>query len=108
MHITPIPIVIAKSDKNIYHKFILLETGELLYGMCLYHKQLADAYTEMTGIVLHSIIGAGIIPTDVTTPIEDTRAWGEWKSTGYNVITPQHIRSEIRDIFIKTLHPNAE
>ncbi len=103
MHITPIPIVIKESGKNIYHKFILLETGELLYGMCLYHKQLADTYTEMTGIDIQSIIGAGIIPTDVATPTEDTDAWGLWKSTGYKVVTPLYLRSEIRDTFMDKL-----
>lgn len=107
MTLTPIPIVLEKGVKNIHHKFILLESGELLYGMCPYHKDLGDTYIRTTGNDSLHIIGAGTIPNDVRIPIENEGAWGSWKSTGYNVVTPLHLRAEIRDTFIKTLHSTA-
>jgi hypothetical protein len=82
-------------------KFILLADGRLLYGRCMYHKDLAVAFfdNEEERNML-TVIGAGVVPEDPATQIEDEEAWGYWKSTGYKVVTEEMLREKIREAFI--------
>lgn len=82
-------------------KFILLTDGRLLYGRCMYHKDLANAFfdseEERNTLV---VVGAGIVPENRVAQIEDEEAWGYWKSTGYKVVTEEKLREKIREAFI--------
>jgi hypothetical protein len=100
MKITIIPLSTVANGNNVWNKFILLEDGRLLYGMCRYHKDLSTVYfsnQEEDGTL--KVIGAGIVPEDVRTDIEDS-AWGGWESTGYDVVTPLYMRTMIQEAFI--------
>lgn len=100
MKIIIIPLPLISDDSSSRNKFILLEDGRLLYGMCRYHKDLSVAYCNNQGAG-HKIkvIGAGIIPDNVRVPIEDS-AWGGWESTGYDIVTPHYMRTIIQEAFI--------
>ena len=71
-------------------KFILLEDGTLLYGKCQWHKDLATAAGIGEEV---KVVGAGVVPDNMEALDDD--AWGEWKSTGYSVITPLEFRESI-------------
>lgn len=76
-------------------KFILLDDGTLLYGRVEWHKDLVSAAELGQDI---RVVGAGVVPRDV----HDTRdeSWGNWKSTGYNVVTPVELQKEIMNVFV--------
>ena len=82
-------------------KFILIADGRLLYGRCMYHRDLSDAFfdNEEERNTL-TVIGAGIVPEKRTTQIKDEEAWGYWKSMGYKVVTEETLREKIREAFI--------
>jgi hypothetical protein len=72
-------------------KFILLEDGRLLYGTCKWHKDLG----ESGNIGSCKVVGAGVIPSHI--PTADDEDWGNWQSTGYEVITPTDLRESIKE-----------
>jgi hypothetical protein len=94
----------SSEDEKARSKFILLEDGTLLFGRCMYHKDLYSAFcnddTKKEQEVI--VLAAGTVPDDVNISLEDER-WGGWKSTGYNVITPLYLRKSIQDAFISFL-----
>lgn len=99
MIITPIPLIDISTNKDAKCKFILLNDGKLLFGMCTYHKDLGAAFLQNENNKEDEaiyVIGAGIVPTDIYTDTEDTKAWGEWVSTGYDIVTPFDLRKEIQ------------
>lgn len=81
-------------------KFILLADGRLLYGRCMYHKDLTTVFFGNEEGNTLTVIGAGIVPENPATQIEDEEAWGYWKSTGYKVVTEEMLREKIREAFI--------
>lgn len=97
--IIPLPDISDTEDSKV--KFIFLEDETLLFGKCMYHKDLMEAFfkdeEEKYAI---AIIGAGIVPHDIHVPIDDYDSWGEWKSNGYGVITPLPLRPVIQEAFI--------
>lgn len=96
--LTPLPTI--SDDIKSKTKFILLEDGKLLYGICKYHKDLGAAYYEnQDGDDVIKVIGAGVVPDDVRTGIGDS-AWGGWESTGYDIVTPHYMRTIIQEAFI--------
>lgn len=106
MKITIIHLPDVGCKETPYTKFILLSDGRLLYGKCLYHKELHARFfieplenvrTEERDTL--TVIGAGKVPEDVHVSIEDD-TWGNWESTGFDVITPLYLREPIRAAFV--------
>ena len=96
MHIKITNLGILSNDEKAKVKFILTEEGDLLYGKCLWHKDLS-AHVKLLPTV--EIIGAGIVPDDMETCSIDDAEWGDWKSTGYGVTTPQELKFPIKEAF---------
>lgn len=102
MTISVIELPPLSHDEKARTKFILLPDGTLLFGRCMYHKDLYGAFChgdekkEQDAIVL----GAGTVPDDMSISLDDEK-WGGWKSTGYNVVTPLYLRENIRKAFIE-------
>ena len=97
-------IIFLQSNDDLeppYTKFVLLERGTLLFGKFLYHKDLvACFFTSEDEKETVIVIGAGIVPEDVTIPVDNSDAWGKWISTGYDVVTPLELRESIREALI--------
>ncbi len=83
-------------DENSFVKFILLEENILIFGKCLWHKDLIVALygKEVDALV----IAAGILPKDVSKVPLDDEYWGQWRSSGYGVVTPKEYRAVIQDV----------
>lgn len=82
----------VSGDGNSKIKFILLEDGTLLYGKCQWHKDLAVAAGIDEAV---KVVGAGVIPANLMEAGIKDDVWGNWKSTGYGVLTPETLREEI-------------
>jgi hypothetical protein len=72
-------------------KFILVEDGRLLYGICKWHKDLGNA--EAIGDL--KVVGAGVIPLSLKYASDEE--WGDWQSTGYGIVTPEELRNPIKE-----------
>jgi hypothetical protein len=84
-------------------KFVLLEDGTLLFGLCRFHKDLVDSYYPTGGHP--NIVGAGTIPRSLSlVPVEDMKEWGNWHSTGFKVTVEEKDRAQI----LKSLLPYEE
>jgi hypothetical protein len=94
MDITIKNLGVISDEEGSFVKFVLLEEKILAFGKCLWHKDLIIAlYGQDTSV---SITAAGILPKDVSkTPLDD-EYWGQWRSNGYDVITPPEYRSLIQ------------
>ncbi len=96
--IIPLPDICDTEESKV--KFVFLENETLLFGKCMYHKDLMEAYfkdeEEKYAIM---VIGAGVLPHDVHVPVDDD-SWGEWRSSGYGVVTSIHLRPVIQEAFI--------
>lgn len=101
MQITITNLGRLSDDEKAQVKFILTEEGDLLYGKCLWHKDLG-AHSKLSPDV--QIIGAGVVPDDMETCSIDDNEWGDWKSTGYGVTTPQELRFPIKEAFFSHGH----
>jgi hypothetical protein len=89
---------IISSDKESVVKFILTDSGILLLGKCLWHKDLvAIFFGEECNF---TIIGAGVVPEDIHTASLDKVLWGNWRSNGYNIVTEESYRELIRAALI--------
>jgi hypothetical protein len=75
-------------DKEGKIKFVLTDDKNLYFGKVKYHKDLAPFLSSQT------IIGAGTVPIPLL-GIDSVEAWGMWRSTGYEVSTPEELRAEI-------------
>ena len=89
----------VSEDEKSKAKFILLESGVLLFGRVQWHKDLALAAGIDEQI---KIIGAGVVPESVKDVELQDEAWGGWKSTGYDVITPVELRTDIRNALVES------
>lgn len=78
-------------------KFILLENGVLLFGKVEWHKDLMNSYT---GEKSSNVVAAGSIPEFIDATDLSEMAWGGWKSTGYNVLTPLDYRVRIMEALL--------
>lgn len=96
MKITVTNLGALSLDERAQVKFILTEEGTLFYGKCLWHKDLSQEVKLSPNI---KIIGAGIVPDDLETCSIDGDEWGQWKSTGYGLVTPQELRFPIKEAF---------
>lgn len=96
MKITVTNLGVLSPDEKAQVKFILTEEGNLLYGKCLWHKDLSLKAKLLPDT---KIIGAGIAPDDLETCSIEGNEWGEWKSTGYGLVTPQELRFPIKEAF---------
>ena len=98
IQVIKIPEVSDSEDRK--RKFIVLEDGRLLFGMCVYHKDLSSYFFRKKEKKDHCVVGAGVVPDDPSTSCDDILAWGKWVSTGYAVTTPPLLREEIRTALI--------
>ena len=96
MQITVINLGTLLDDEKAQVKFLLTEEGDLLYGKCLWHKDLS-AHIKLSPNV--QIIAAGIVPDNMETCSINDNEWGNWKSSGYGVTTPQELRFPIKEAF---------
>jgi hypothetical protein len=94
MNIQPRNLGIVSGDEHSKVKFILLEDGMLLYGKCQWHKDLEVAAKFGDPI---KVIGAGVVPENIQGVSIEDNAWGDWKSTGYEVVTPTEFREPVRN-----------
>lgn len=88
----------VSGDETSKVKFILLDDGMLLYGKAKWHKDLAD---EVDLSKDTHVVGAGVVPENIRDTSDE--AWGYWKSTGYNIVTPPEAQKEIMDAFLSAL-----
>jgi hypothetical protein len=93
MNIKPHDLGIVSGDEESKIKFILLENGTLLYGKCEWHKDLAMAAKVGENA---KVIGAGVVPENIAEASIEDNVWGEWKSTGYGVVTSLALRKDIQ------------
>lgn len=96
MQITVINLGTLSDDERAKVKFILTEEGTLFYGKCLWHKDLS-IYAKLLPTL--QIIAAGVVPDYVETCSIDDNEWGDWKSTGYGIITPPELMFPIKEAF---------
>ena len=76
-------------------KFVLLDEAILLFGKCEWHRDLIIAlYGEDVPV---TIIAAGVLPKDVSKVSLNDEYWGDWKSSGYGVVTPSPYKRTIKD-----------
>ncbi len=96
-HIVVHNLGIISSNSEHKVKFILLESGILLFGKVEWHKDLMDIFAgEKAG----SVVAAGSIPKDIDAADLSETTWGGWKSTGYKVVTPPEDRAQIREALL--------
>jgi hypothetical protein len=86
---------VVSGEENGFVKFVLLEENILVFGKCLWHKDLIIAFYGKEVDVM--IIAAGVVPKDVSKVPLDEAHWGDWKSSGYNVVTLPEYRSVIQE-----------
>lgn len=85
---------VVSGEENGFVKFVLLEENILVFGKCLWHKDLIVAlYGKEVDVML---IAAGVVPKDVSKVPLDEAYWGEWKSSGYNIVTPEEYKVTIQ------------
>ena len=101
MNISITNLGVLSNEETAQTKFILTEDGVLLFGTCMWHKDLS-AQVKLSPNT--KIIGAGIVPNDLTTCSIDEDEWGGWKSTGYGIVTPQELRFPIKEAFFAYAH----
>jgi hypothetical protein len=88
-------IGIISQDKSSLVKFVLSEKNVLLFGRCLWHKDLVCTFYGDD--VKIRVIAAGVVPKDVKNSTLIDEEWGAWKSSGYEVVTPEEYRGIIKD-----------
>ncbi len=89
---------IVSGDEHGVVKFVLLEEDILVFGKCVWHKDLVIAfYGEEVNV---TVLAAGVLPKDVSKVPLDDSYWGEWRSSGYNVITPPEYRNTIKEALL--------
>ena len=69
IHVIEIPDVSGGKDGK--RKFILLDDGRLLFGMCVYHKDLSYYFFRNEEKKDHCVIGAGVVPDDPSISCND-------------------------------------
>lgn len=79
---------VLSNETDAREKFILVDSGMLLFGHVLYHKELAMYQFGRDDV---GVIAAGVVPDS---KISDLESWG-WKSTGYGIVTDQELRPNI-------------
>lgn len=90
MNIEVINLGDVSKENNHKRKFVLLDDGRLIFGKVQWHKNLVEA----AGIDNPIVIGAGVVPEDLISDTDD--AWGEWKSTGYEIVTSPDFREAVK------------
>lgn len=100
MNIKVIEIPDVSGGKDGKRKFILLDDGRLLSGVCMYHKDLSNYFFRNEEKKDHCVIGAGVVPDDPSTSCDEVLTWGKWVSTGYAVTTPLLLREGVRSALI--------
>jgi hypothetical protein len=96
MDITVKSLGVISDDEHSFVKFVLLEENILVFGKCLWHKDLVLAFYGHDDNV--EIIAAGVLPKDVSKVPLDGKYWGDWRSSGYEVTTPPEYRSTIQKV----------
>lgn len=96
MNISVKSLGIVSGEEGGYVKFVLLPDQVLVFGRCIWHKDLVIAFYGKEVDV--AIVGAGILPKNVSSVPLDDEYWGEWKSSGYEIITPPEYRGLIRSV----------
>ena len=94
MNITVKSLGVVSGDENGFVKFVLLEDDVLVFGKCIWHRELVIAFYGKEVDV--TVIAAGVLPKDVSKAPLDESYWGEWKSSGYDVVTPPQYREVIK------------
>lgn len=89
---------VISQDENSFVKFILLTDNVLVFGRCVWHRDLVIALYGKDAHV--TVIAAGVLPKDVSKAPLDEAYWGDWKSSGYEVVTPPEYRTTIKSVMI--------
>lgn len=89
---------VISDEENGFVKFVLLEENILVFGKCLWHKDLVVAFYGKEVEVI--VTAAGILPKDVSKVPLDDEYWGEWKSSGYDIVTPPQYRNTIKEALL--------
>lgn len=89
---------VVSGEENGVVKFVLLEEDILVFGKCVWHKELVVAFYGKEIDV--TVVAAGVLPKDVSKASLDDSYWGAWRSSGYDVVTPPEYRNTIKEALL--------
>ncbi len=84
-------VVIVPGDAELI-KFVLTEDETVYVGRVEHHRDLGAPESLM-------IVGAGIVPLNPER-FMDLGGTMRWKSVAYEVVTPQALRPQLRELFV--------